>query len=145
MNQLYEVSWPPGGGGDSSVVDANYPPNQLLGGSVGGGVEVGDLGWERGGGGGAPLTSTCPPSNHSITINRTLTFAANWFGHASHVDWAEQDPKISFMAAFATSLLSIADPHDNCDPSLGRELGLGLGLGLASPSWWNQSWFYNSL
>ena len=22
-------------------------------------------------------------------------------------------------------------------------LGLGLGLGLGSPSWWNQSWFYN--
>ena len=47
-----------------------------------------------GGGGGAqaPLTSPCPPSNHSITISLTLTFAASWFGHASHVDWAEQDP-----------------------------------------------------
>ena len=47
-----------------------------------------------GGGGGAqaPLTSPCPPSNHSVTINLTLTFAASWFGHASHVDWAEQDP-----------------------------------------------------
>ena len=45
-----------------------------------------------GGGAQAPLTSPCPPSNHSITINLTLTFAASWFGHASHVDWAEQDP-----------------------------------------------------
>ena len=40
----------------------------------------------------APLTSPCPPSNHTITINLTLTFAASWFGHASHVDWAKQDP-----------------------------------------------------
>ena len=47
-------------------------------------------------------------------------------------------PQISFMVAFATSLLSILDPNNN---SLG--LGRGLGLGLGSPSWWNQSWFYN--
>ena len=35
----------------------------------------------------APLTSTspCPPSNHTITVNLTITFAASWFGHASHV------------------------------------------------------------
>ena len=46
-------------------------------------------------------------------------------------------PQFSFMAAFATSLLSILDPNNNFDPSLGLELGLG------SPSWWNQSWFYN--
>ena len=26
---------------------------------------------------------------------------------------------------------------------LGLALGLGLTLGLGSPSWWNQSWFYN--
>ena len=39
-------------------------------------------------------------------------------------------PKISFMAAFATSLLSIVDPHTNSDPSLGLEIGLGLGLGV---------------
>ena len=75
------------------------------GGSVGGGVQVGqfrvvvgggsrwgDLGCWGGGGGQAPLTSPCPPSNHTITICLTLTFAATWFGHASHVDWAEQDP-----------------------------------------------------
>ena len=63
------------------------------GGSVGGGGSGGAI-WGVGGGGGAqaPLTSPCPPSNHSITINLTLTFAASWFGHASHVDWAEQDP-----------------------------------------------------
>ena len=57
----------------------------------GGGSRWDDLGcW--GGGAQAPLTSPCPPSNHSITINLTLTFGASWFGHASHVDWAEQDP-----------------------------------------------------
>ena len=50
-------------------------------------------------------------------------------------------PQSSFMATFATSLPSILDPNNNSDPSLGFELGLGLGLG--SPSWWNQSWFYN--
>ena len=48
-------------------------------------------------------------------------------------------PQISFMASYATSLLSILDPNNNFDPRLGLELGLGLG----SPSWWNQSWFYN--
>ena len=67
----------------------------------GGGSRCGNLGWWSrwgdlgcwgGGGAQAPLTSPCPPSNHTITINLTLTFAASWFGHASHVDWAEQDP-----------------------------------------------------
>ena len=59
----------------------------------GGGVQVGRFGvLERGGGAQAPLTSPCPPSNHTITINVTLTFAASWLGHASHVDWVEQDP-----------------------------------------------------
>ena len=58
----------------------------------GGGSRWDDLGCWGGGGAQAPLTSPCPPSNHSITINLTLTFAASWFGHASHVDWAEQDP-----------------------------------------------------
>ena len=46
-------------------------------------------------------------------------------------------PKNLFMAAFATSLLSLLDPNNNSGPSVGLELGLG------SPSWWNQSWFYN--
>ena len=83
------------------------------GGSVGGGGPGGAI-W-GGGGGEAPLTFTCPPSNHSITINLTLTFAASWFGHARHVDWAEQDTQISFMAALATSFLSIVHPHTNSD------------------------------
>ena len=30
--------------------------------------------------------SPYPPSNQTITLNLTLTFAASWFGHASHVD-----------------------------------------------------------
>ena len=40
-------------------------------------------------------------------------------------------PQISFMVAFATSLLSILDPTTNSDPNLelGLRLGLGLGLG----------------
>ena len=41
-------------------------------------------------------------------------------------------PKISFMVAFATSLLSIVDPHTNSGPSLGLELGLGLGVRVGS-------------
>ena len=46
-------------------------------GRVGGGVQVGRFGVLGGGGGAqAPLTSPCPPSNHTITINLTLTFAA---------------------------------------------------------------------
>ena len=55
-------------------------------------------------------------------------------------------PQISVMAVFVTSSLSILDPNNISDPSLGFGLGLGLGLvGLGSPSWWNQSWFYNPL
>ena len=38
-------------------------------------------------------------------------------------------PQISFMAAVATSLLSILDPKNNSDPSLRSEPGQGLGLG----------------
>ena len=34
----------------------------------------------------APLTSPCPPSNHTITLNLTATFAASRSSHASHVD-----------------------------------------------------------
>ena len=46
---------------------------------VGGGSRWGDLGCWGGGGGGAQnaLTSPCPPSTHTITINLTLTFAAS--------------------------------------------------------------------
>ena len=57
-----------------------------MGGARGGAI------WGGGGGGQAPLTSPCPPSNHTITINLTLTFAVTWSSHASHVDWAEHHP-----------------------------------------------------
>ena len=65
---------------------------------LGGGVQVGRFGVGGGLEGGqmpprpsvgqsqAPFTSPCPPSNHAITLNLTLTLAASWFGHASHVD-----------------------------------------------------------
>ena len=45
----------------------------------GGGIQVGRFGvwWWWGGGAQAPLTSPCPPSNHTITINLTLTFAVS--------------------------------------------------------------------
>ena len=77
----------------------------------GGGSRWGDLGcW--GGGAQAPLTSPCPPSNHTITINLTLTFAASWFGHASHVDWADQDPPNVVHGCFC-------HPNTHSDPSLG--------------------------
>ena len=105
-----------GGGGLGGTWGGGAP-----GGSVwGGGVQVGRFGVFGGGGGAqAPLTSPCRPSNHTITINLTLTFAATWFGHASHVDWAKQDPPIWLMATFATSLHSILDPNTHSDPSLG--------------------------
>ena len=91
----------------------------------GGGSRWGDLGCCGGGGGRgaqAPLTSPCPPSNHTITINLTLTltFASTWFGHASHVDWAEQDPPNFVHGCFCTSLLSILDPNTH--------LGLGSSI-----------------
>ena len=110
----------------------------------GGGVEVGRFGVGVGGGGAqAPLTAPCPPSNHSITINLTLPLQPIGSAMLAVLFGLNKIPKISFMAAFSTSLLSIADPHTNSDPSLGLELGLGLGPGL--PSWWNLSWFYNPL
>ena len=81
--------WPeaPGGGGDwrgdgggSRRGDRGGPGRVGWGG--GGGVQVGRIGvvggggdpggaiWGVGGGGAqAPLTSPCPPSNHTITIN----------------------------------------------------------------------------
>ena len=87
-----EAPWGVGGGG----LEGGFREGRLGGagreGRLGGGgfqvVQFGVLG----GGAQAPLTSPCPPSNHTITINLTLTFAATWFGHANHVDWAEQDP-----------------------------------------------------
>ena len=80
------------GGGDSGRVGwGGVQVGQF--GVVGGGGSGGAI-WGVGGGGQRlPLPPlTLPPSNHTITINLTLTFAASWFGHASHVDWVEQDP-----------------------------------------------------
>ena len=95
---------------------------------LGGGGPGGAI-WGGGGGGhkalvvssgGAPRKSPCRPSNHTITINLTLTFAATWFGHASHFNWAEHHPPNFIHAcAFATSLLSILDPNTHSNPSLG--------------------------
>ena len=87
-----EVAKAPWGGGIGGGVQGGAGGGE---GQWGGGSRWANLGWwwRRGGGEAqAPLTSPCPPSNHTITINLTLTFAASWFGHASHVDWAEQDP-----------------------------------------------------
>ena len=85
----------PGGGGRPLGSGRQLPPPPIncwpeAPGGGGGGVYEGLGGgalWEGwfgggpsgvlGGGGGAPLTSSCPPSNHTITINLTLTFAAN--------------------------------------------------------------------
>ena len=79
-----------GGGAPGGSVGGGGPGGaNWVGG--GGGIQVGRFGVLGGGGAQAPLTSPCPPSNHTITINLTLTFAASYFGHASHVDWAKQD------------------------------------------------------
>ena len=82
-----------GGGGSGRVGWGGGPTGAIRGGGGGwGGSRWGDLECWGGGGARPPLTSPCPPSNHTITINLTLTFAASWFGHASHVDWGEQYP-----------------------------------------------------
>ena len=108
------------GGGDSGRGDGGWEGGWegRLGGGPGGAIWGGGVGGGGGGGAQAPLTSPCPQSNHTITINLTLTFAASWFGHASHVNWAPQNPQISFMVAFATSLLAILDPNTHSNPSL---------------------------
>ena len=54
----------------------------------GGGIHMGRIGVWGGGGAHAPRNSPCPPSNHTITINLTLTFGNS---HANPFDWAEQD------------------------------------------------------
>ena len=101
------------------------------GGGAGGeeveGVQVGRFGVVVGG---DPHPSPCPPSIHTTTINLTLTLATMYIA-------LNTIPRISFMAAFATSLLSILHPNAHCNLSVAWELGLG------SPSWWNQCWFYN--
>ena len=102
---------------------------------MGGGGAVGRVGWggsrwggggvggkrpwwlALGGGGDRLLTSPCPPSNHTITINLTLTFAATWFGHASHVDWAEHHPPKFIHGCFCHIIALHFGPH-----MYGREL-----------------------
>ena len=66
---------------------------------VGGGGPGGAIWGVEGGGTGSPYLPLAS-SNHTITINLTLTFAASWFGHASHVDWVEQDPPNSVHGCF---------------------------------------------
>ena len=76
---------------------------------VWGGASMGGGGRGKGGGGSkwGDLGGTCPLgqvlvnhrlplplSNHTITTNRSLTFAASWFGHASHANHG------CFLAAF---------------------------------------------
>ena len=68
-----------------------------------------------GGGTGSPYRPL-PRSNHTMIIN--LTFGAGWFG-LTILSGLNKIPKISFMAAFATSLLSILDPNTHSNPSLG--------------------------
>ena len=100
-----------GGGGSGRVGWGGVQVGRF--GVVGGGSRLGDLGCWGGGGWGAqaPLTSPCPPSNHTITINLTLTFAASWFGHASHVDWAEQDPPNFVHGCFCHIIALHFGPH----------------------------------
>ena len=80
-------------------------------GSLAGGSQLGRfgvVGWGAGGRGAtqAPLTSPCPLSNHTITMP-TILLGLN------------KIPQISFMAAFATSVLSVLDPNTHCNLSLG--------------------------
>ena len=72
----------------------------------------------------APLTSLCPPSNHLITLNLTLTFAASWFSHASHAVWAEQDLPNFICGCFL--------PH-HCSPFWTPILPLTLACWLEAP------------
>ena len=94
---------------------------------LGGGVHMRRFGvvgpsgaiWVVGGGGGAqaPLTSPCPRSNPTITINLTLTFATNWFGHDSHVDWAKQNPPNFVHGCFCHIIALHLDPNTHSNPS----------------------------
>ena len=93
---------------DSTPLDVGQRPLGVGGGALEGGFREGRWGgggWHKAlvvssGGGGVPLTSPCPPSNHTITINLTLTFAVTWFGHVSHVDWAEHHPPNFIQGCF---------------------------------------------
>ena len=89
-----------GGGGPSGAIRG------------GGGGEPGGAIWGFGGAQ-APFTSPCPPFNHSITINLTLTFAASWFCHASHVYWAEKDPPNFALGCFCHIIALHFGPHQS--------------------------------
>ena len=81
------------GGGVGRVGWGGGTGGAIWGGGGGGGWHKALVVSSGGGGGGiGSAYLPCPPSNHTITINLTLTFAATWFGHASHVDWAEHHP-----------------------------------------------------
>ena len=100
-----------GGGLREGRVGGEGPGGAIWGGV--GGSRWGDLGWWGGGGAQAFLTSPCPPSNHTITINLTITFVASWFGHASHVDWAEHDPPNFVHACFCHMIALYFGPQNS--------------------------------
>ena len=90
VTEVAETTNPGGGGATPRFWTPTTPPTNCWPeapcGGGGGGLREGRLGggglggaiWGVGGGGAqAPLTSPCPPSNHSITINLTLTLAAS--------------------------------------------------------------------
>ena len=95
-----------GGGQSGGSVGGGGLGGAIWGGGGGGGTRPWWLARGGGGGGEAPLTSPCPPSNHTITINLTLTFAATWFGHASHVDWVEHHPP-NFLHGYFCHIIAL--------------------------------------
>ena len=66
---------------------------------MGGGVQVGRFGVVVVGGGGAqaPLTSPCPQSNHTITINLTLTLQPVGLAMLAMLMGLHKIPQISYM------------------------------------------------
>ena len=118
-----------GGGGPGGAWGGGAPGGSVRGGGVqarrfgvvGGGGPGGVIwGVGRGGGAQAPLTSPCLPSDHIITINLTLTpLRPASLAMPAMLIGLNKIPQISFMAAFATSLLLILDPNTHSDPSLG--------------------------
>ena len=91
------------------------------GGGVGwGGSRWGDLGlgWVGGGGGGHRLP--LPPLALHLTIpSPKPNLQPLGLATPAIMIGLNKIPQISFMAAFATSLLSILDPNTHCNPSLG--------------------------
>ena len=95
-----------------------------LGGSVGGEVQVGRFGVLGVGGGGQrlrlpPLALPLTTPSRNTTINLTLTLAPIGLAMPGMLIRLNKIPPIPFMAAFATSLLSILDLNTHSDPSLG--------------------------